>query len=90
MLVGSHREAGLLWELVSRHDVHNHRFLWEISSPFVRSTDRYQKRFHGVQIGLHGRCFGSALLGKKEATDSGEFPFGDEPTRVGNITIGRN
>lgn len=90
MLVGSHREARLLWELVSRHDVHNHRFLWEISSPFVRSTDRYQKRLHGVQIGLHGRCFGSALLGKKEATDSGEFPFGDEPTRVGNITIGRN
>lgn len=90
MLVGSHREARLLWELVSRHDVHNHRFLWEISSPFVRSTDRYQKRLHGVQIGLHGRCFGSALLGKKEATDSGEFPFGDEPTRVRNITIGRN
>lgn len=49
----------------SVHDVHNHRFLWEISSPFVRSTDRYQKRLHGVQIGLHGRCFGSALLGKK-------------------------
>lgn len=38
--------------------MHNHhQFLWEISSPSARPTDRYQKGLHGVQIGLHGRCF---------------------------------
>lgn len=91
MLVGSHREAGLLWELVSR-------------CTMCTTTDSCGKYLHpscARQIAIKRGFMVCKLVytvgvsaplssAKKEATDSGEFPFGDEPTRVGNITVGRN
>lgn len=91
MLVGSHREAGLLWELVSR-------------CTMCTTTDSCGKYLHpscARQIAIKRGFMVCKLVytvgvsaplssAKKEATDNGEFPFGDEPTRVGNITVGRN